>query len=361
MAFFVSTLLYSSELENSFLKGNFEKIIRFDMLHFNPYGVLDEKSEKDLEKIIDKIHVLEKESYQVKITAIGHMYKVDDYYPPVMDLQMHNNKDHNRSKDRSAQYVDNIYTRLLDSGIQKDIIYRDSKRGRFLAFSDETKQSADLSNRVMLTLYVLQKSDVDSDNDGVLDVDDRCAETRKGIAVDKNGCPLDSDKDGIVDYKDRCPNTPFEGIDIDKYGCAIDSDHDGVADYKDICKDTPLHTKVDPRGCPLKETLKLNFKTNSDKILKSSYSAVKKFAEFLKKNPLDKVKIIGHTDSIGNAEQNMLLSIRRAKAVKKALIAEGIDSSRIVVKGRGELDPLESNRTKKGRSVNRRIEIELFN
>jgi outer membrane protein OmpA-like peptidoglycan-associated protein len=361
MTLFVSTLLFSSELEDEFFKGSFEEIIRFDMLHFDSNGTLDEKSENNFKKIIDKVDALKKESYQMKITAIGHMYKADEYYPPVMNLEMNDNKDDNSSKDRSQEYVDLIYKKLLDNGVQKDIIYKYSKRGKFLAFSDETKQSADLSNRVMLTLYVLQKSDVDSDNDGVLDKDDRCTGTRKGIAVDKNGCPLDSDKDGIVDYKDRCPNTPFEGIKVDKYGCAIDSDHDGVADYKDTCKDTPLHIKVDPRGCPLKQTLKLNFKTNSDKILKSSYPAVKQFAEYLKQNPQDKVKIIGHTDSIGSAEHNMLLSIRRAKAVKKALIAEGIDSSRIVVKGRGELDPLESNRTKEGRSVNRRIEIELFN
>ena len=94
--------------------------------------------------------------------------------------------------------------------------------------------------------------------------------------------------------------------------------------------------------------------------MRSSYNEVKRFAEFLKENPGYKVKIIGHTDSIGKAVVNMALSIKRAEAVKTALVAEGVDASRIVATGRGELEPVESNRTKEGRRANRRIEIQIF-
>ncbi|MCB9191921.1 MAG: hypothetical protein H6602_09685 [Flavobacteriales bacterium] len=48
----------------------------------------------------------------------------------------------------------------------------------------------------------------DRDGDGVLDLQDFCANTPAGIEVDKNGCPLDKDEDGIADYKDVDPNTP---------------------------------------------------------------------------------------------------------------------------------------------------------
>ena len=48
---------------------------------------------------------------------------------------------------------------------------------------------------------------IDSDGDGVLDMDDNCQGTGKGIKVDKHGCPLDSDGDGIIDVKDKEPKS----------------------------------------------------------------------------------------------------------------------------------------------------------
>ncbi|MCK9491468.1 MAG: OmpA family protein [Sulfurimonas sp.] len=83
------------------------------------------------------------------------------------------------------------------------------------------------------------------------------------------------------------------------------------------------------------------------------------FATFLKQNPTYDAEIIGHTDSVGRAEANMLLSQKRANAAKSALISEGIDESRLTSKGRGELEPVISNRTKEGRAANRRIEVKL--
>ncbi|MDT8411228.1 MAG: hypothetical protein RQ875_02095 [Vicingaceae bacterium] len=60
----------------------------------------------------------------------------------------------------------------------------------------------------------------DSDGDGVLDYDDKCPNTKKGVAVDKNGCPLDSDKDGVPDYLDKEPNTP-PGTLVNKEGITL--------------------------------------------------------------------------------------------------------------------------------------------
>ncbi len=112
-------------------------------------------------------------------------------------------------------------------------------------------------------------------------------------------------------------------------------------------------------GCPVNKTLALTFKSNSAQIFQSSYPKIVEFAEFLKQNPAYKVEIIGHTDSVGKAESNMILSNARAEAVKDALVEQGIKESRLSFKGRGELEPLMSNRTAEGRKVNRRIEVKL--
>ncbi len=58
-------------------------------------------------------------------------------------------------------------------------------------------------------------------------------------------------------------------------------------------------------------------------------------------------------------ETNIILSQKRAMSTKNALVSEGIKTSRLTSKGRGELDPIQSNRTSSGRKANRRIEIIL--
>lgn len=61
----------------------------------------------------------------------------------------------------------------------------------------------------------------DRDGDGILDFEDRCAATPKGIEVDAEGCPLDADVDGIPDYRDK--NTASsKGEIVDQNGVAID-------------------------------------------------------------------------------------------------------------------------------------------
>ncbi len=60
----------------------------------------------------------------------------------------------------------------------------------------------------------------DSDGDGVVDIQDKCAGTPAGVQVDANGCPIDADGDGIADYLDSEPNSPHTYVDAD--GVALD-------------------------------------------------------------------------------------------------------------------------------------------
>jgi outer membrane protein OmpA-like peptidoglycan-associated protein len=102
----------------------------------------------------------------------------------------------------------------------------------------------------------------------------------------------------------------------------------------------------------------INFDSGRDVIKPTSYGAVKSIADVLKENPDVRVRVIGHTDTDGNADANLDLSKRRAAAVKACLEKEfGIDSSRIETDGKGQTEPLAPNNTVEGKAKNRRVEF----
>ncbi len=74
---------------------------------------------------------------------------------------------------------------------------------------------------------------------------------------------------------------------------------------------------------------------------------------------LEVIIAIGHTDSIGTNEYNQKLSVRRAEAVKSYLVSKGVAADRVYTEGKGETQPVASNKTRDGRQQNRRVEIEV--
>ena len=80
---------------------------------------------------------------------------------------------------------------------------------------------------------------------------------------------------------------------------------------------------------------------------------------FLNTNPTTKIRINGHTDNVGKAEDNLKLSIDRAKAVYDYLVSKALATGRLTYKGFGETKPVTNNDTEEGRQMNRRIEFEV--
>ena len=144
----------------------------------------------------------------------------------------------------------------------------------------------------------------------------------------------------------------------------VDSDGDGVIDDDDLCPGTPAGAEVDSRGCEVVQEvvetasveLQVNFGFNSVEVTEQYMQDLGGLAEFLGQFEELQLEIEGHTDSVGDAGYNQVLSERRANAVKAVLANKfGIAESRMTAIGYGEAEPVETNDTEEGRAENRRV------
>ena len=100
------------------------------------------------------------------------------------------------------------------------------------------------------------------------------------------------------------------------------------------------------------------FDTNKAEIKKESSAALQVIADYLKENPDSSFLMVGHTDSTGNFNANIQLSMERANAViEKLVTAYGISADQIKPVGVGPACPRMSNDSDKGRAKNRRVEL----
>ncbi|MCP4131244.1 MAG: OmpA family protein [bacterium] len=101
---------------------------------------------------------------------------------------------------------------------------------------------------------------------------------------------------------------------------------------------------------------KILFNSGKASLVKTSYEELNKVVEILKESK-QKIRIVGHTDSIGKASINQYLSIERAKSVRKYLIKKGISPGRLTYAGYGSSMPISENTSKAGQRNNRRVEF----
>lgn len=179
----------------------------------------------------------------------------------------------------------------------------------------------------------------DKDGDTVLDKDDDCPELVG--AVDNKGCPWpDTDKDGVVDKEDDCPTTP------------------GLVELKG-CSPAPV-LKAEEQKILEKAFASLEFATGKDIIKPVSFKSLNELAGLMKQHAEDwTLKLSGHTDNQGDAAKNMLLSEKRAKAIKKYLTTKGVKADKIIAEWFGQTVPIADNTIEAGRQKNRRVEMKV--
>jgi outer membrane protein OmpA-like peptidoglycan-associated protein len=117
----------------------------------------------------------------------------------------------------------------------------------------------------------------------------------------------------------------------------------------------PLQQEVDA----LLDATVIEFETGSAALRRPSGKVLGQIATFLAAHPEVRVRIEGHTDGSGPADENRALSERRAESVMAALVALGVDPGRIATAGFGSSRPLTPERTAGDRARNRRIQLTL--
>ncbi|WP_437534070.1 OmpA family protein [Sorangium sp. So ce726] len=258
----------------------------------------------------------------------------------------------------------------------------------------------------------------DFDGDSVPDAEDACprviGEARPPVAAAgarsafRRGCPPDRDDDGIYDVDDRCPDVPGvssaagdagsggagSGVTSEapanagsrptsatpantgsqpasKHGCPADTDGDGIPNAADACpyeRGKPSEDRA-THGCPFAVRIEgsqivilqqVQFRTGRAEIEPESFELLSEVAAVLEEHPeIARVAVDGHTDNQGAAQANLSLSQRRALAVVAWLTAHGIDARRLEARGFGVRRPIADNRTRDGRTKNRRVEFQI--
>ncbi|MCR5793236.1 MAG: flagellar motor protein MotB [Lachnospiraceae bacterium] len=108
------------------------------------------------------------------------------------------------------------------------------------------------------------------------------------------------------------------------------------------------------------------FESGQDEIVKGAKPVLNKVGDILKNYDKNLIKIVGHTDNVpisgkGQFESNMWLSEARATRVFEYLVdKKKLDPATLEASGRGEFEPVASNKTPDGRAKNRRVEIQIY-
>lgn len=201
----------------------------------------------------------------------------------------------------------------------------------------------------------------------------------KGIVYDANTkskleakfelIDLESEKVISESYSDKVKGDFLISIPSNK-NYALNVSKDGYLFYSDNFSLKGQFSELEPylKNIPLQpissdsaviELKNIFFETAKYDLKPESNIELNKLVSWLNKNPRIKIEILGHTDNVGDDEDNLILSDNRAKSVYNYLVEHKIAAERLSWKGFGETMPKDTNETEKGRANNRRTEFRI--
>jgi outer membrane protein OmpA-like peptidoglycan-associated protein len=104
----------------------------------------------------------------------------------------------------------------------------------------------------------------------------------------------------------------------------------------------------------------VNFEFNKSNLLPNAYVVLDRLVNTMNRHTDYKWEVDGYTDKIGSVNYNIKLSQRRAQAVVDYFVSKGVERNNLKIVGYGKANPIATNETPEGRSMNRRVEIKLL-
>ncbi|MCF6269973.1 MAG: OmpA family protein [Melioribacteraceae bacterium] len=232
---------------------------------------------------------------------------------------------------------------------------------------DELKDGEEVNS------YQTSPTKADTDDDGLNDFAEVVTYKSDPLNADTDGDTL---KDGAEVNTHKTDPTKADtdgdklndGEEINKHKTnplEADTDKGSVDDYTEVNRGTdPLNPKDDvvKKATTIDKVVlnNIKFEFDSNNLTTPDKNALAKLLAQLNEFPSAKISLTGYADSVGPEAYNLKLSKRRAESVKEYLVSNGIDADRLISDGKGEANPVASNKTKKGRAENRRVEIEKY-
>jgi len=123
---------------------------------------------------------------------------------------------------------------------------------------------------------------------------------------------------------------------------------------QEVVRETPVE------AAPNYNFRNIQFELDSYVLKTESYAILDQIYREMRKDANARFNVVGHASIEGSAEYNQKLSVDRANAVKIYLVNSGVNPNNLITIGRGATQPIASNDTESGRSLNRRVEIKLI-
>ncbi len=329
----------ASEQNNPLFYGNFERIFHYDPIFYTPSDPVKLQDEEAIKKMVQSVQSYASSGVAYQVSVVGHTRLNEEhehenaqkstFFGSIQNSLFESKSDAKSNRAACERAVDAIKKQLTDNKIQEKDIIVECRDGANPHYLENDKNARELNNQVLVTVYTLKPVKPVAVVPKPAPVVLKPAPVQAPVPVINAVAEGDQDKDGVVDSKDKCPNTPKGYV-------------------------------VDENGCPVEVTLHIKFATSSYAIPASASKDIEKLKGFMKEYPGYSIEIGGHTDSIGEAPKNQILSDKRAKALAGVLVKGGISTDRIKAQGFGESLPLVSNMEAPGRAQNRRVEVKMF-
>lgn len=347
----VDIFAYNADATQYFKNATFSEIIRFDPLLFKD-DKIQEENKDSLDEIVQEIKTYIDNDKNVAITIVGH---TSSYLDKIYKLD---NQNANLNEEKNRLYSQKVQEYFLQNGIDSKKIFINYNADK--KYSNGISKRENLSNMAIVTMYV--KENLDIDNDGVPNVTDQCPDTKAGNKVGVNGCSIKTMVvllEGKKEHSAVIVNTKAGNVKIDTPNQIVS------IQSKDLKPSLPIDIGIDELNALLgnilvgmnKEELQYVLYFNGNNLTADSTKEFDLMIEEMAKRGKVYIKIIGHTDTVGNSRGNYTVSKSRAKIISNMIKKSDTQYYKIDLEPYGESNLAIPTKDEVFEPLNRRVEI----